>query len=259
MRAWCLAVPVFLGTLVVACGDDEAPVSGGGAPSAGPIAESQLLAQYTAAYCDTLGPCCGKYSVPFDKANCTSVVGNALKQPFADSAARSWTYDADAAGKCIAAIRAVITACDASAINPADLVNAGDNRASICRHIYSGSKPLGAACDSTSDCAQPSGKVVTCAASLCRDYQVGGSGATCKSVYDEETPEPYLDCSGNLKCLEANGSSTCGADPSKTPGTKREGEACKDSKECASNRCFQSKCFTDKMGILPESCANPLK
>ena len=251
---------VILAALVLACGSDDAPVTGGtSAPSAGPIAENQLLAEYTAAYCDTLGPCCSKYSVTFDKSNCTSVVGNALKQPFADSAARNWTYDADAAGKCIAAIRSVITACDKSAIPPADLDNAGDRRGSICRHIYSGSKQLGDPCDSTSDCAQRAGKLVTCAAGLCREYEVGGAGATCKIAYDEDTPEPYLDCGADLKCLEKSGSSTCATDPTATPGTKREGEACKDDKDCASNTCFQSKCFTDKMGIAPESCANPLK
>ena len=258
-----LIVSLIVIGLVAACGDDGDPAGGasssGGAPSAGPIPQAQLLDQYTAAYCDTLGPCCTKYSVPFDKAACTTLVRNAFQQPFADAAVRGWTYDADAAGKCVAAIRAVITACDASAANPADIANAGDDRGSVCRHIYTGSKKVGEPCDSTSDCAQPDGTSVTCAASLCREYRQGGDGAECQSSYDEEKPGPYLDCVSPLDCEESSGRSTCTTPKPRTLGTAREGAACKSDADCATDRCFQSKCFTDKMGISPGSCANPLK
>jgi hypothetical protein len=250
----------FVISLAVACGDDAAPgAAPSGAPSAGPIAEAQLLDEYTAAYCDTLGPCCGKYKVAFDKTNCDAVVRNALKQPFADAKARGGKYDADAAGKCIAAIRSVINACDASAISPTDLANAGDSRGSICRHIYSGAKKLGDPCDSTADCAQPAGTIVTCAASLCRAYQEGAAGAVCKSSYDEDVPGPYLACVDPLACIEKDGKSTCTQPDATSHGTAAEGAACKSDKDCASNRCYEGKCFTDKMGISPEACSNPLK
>lgn len=251
---WVLAI-----SILVACGGDDAP--SGPAPaatSAGPIPEAQLLDRYTAAYCETLGPCCGKYSVPFDKTTCDGVVRNALKQPFEDSKTRGYTYDADAAGKCIAAIRGVINACDTSAINPTDLANAGDSRASICRHIYSGKKKLGDVCDSTADCAQAAGTIVTCASSLCREYKEAGAGATCKNAYDEDTPEPYLGCSGKLDCVEDGDKATC-TEPRPEVGIRAIGAACKSDSECVTKRCFQNKCFTDQMGIAPEACANPLK
>jgi hypothetical protein len=93
---------------------------------------------------------------------------------------------------------------------------------------------------------------------LCRQYQEGGAAAECTKTYDEDTPEPYLGCRGTLECVEKDGKSTCTAPPP-AAGTKAVGADCKKPDDCVTNRCFQGKCFTDKMGISPDACANPVK
>lgn len=262
MRRMLVAPVLAVVVMLVACGDDE-PSGDGGSSSGGavtpgaPIAEAELLERYTAAYCETLGPCCGKYSVPFDEETCTTMVRNALEPSLTDAAERGRRYDADAAGQCVASIRAAITACDASAINPADLANAANHRGSICRRIYTGTKAIDETCDSTSDCAQPAGRIVVCATNRCREYQRAGAGAACKSFYDEDEPGPYVDCGEELECrIGDDASGVCAAREAK--GTAKEGAACKASSDCATNRCFQNRCFTGEMGIGPAACAKPL-
>jgi hypothetical protein len=105
----------LLGLLGTACSSGDS-----GGP---PVSLDQFPQQFASAYCDTIAPCCTKAEIPYS-------------DPYT-------TYDAAAAGNCLAALKQAMQACKSP---DSGLEN------SACGEIFKGSLANGTACTQSVDC-----------------------------------------------------------------------------------------------------------
>lgn len=165
-----LASFVLSSLAVAACGGSVTQ------EQAAPVAEKDLAAAYAHAFCDDIGPCCAASGYTADVAKCErnaqSLIQGFLVDPLQKSAV---AYDANAAGECMAALRAKIRAC----------ATTFDDVSSACKHIFSGTRPLGASCVSSAECAASPDGEVQCdgisgaAGSICRVHVAPKGGEPC--------------------------------------------------------------------------------
>ena len=119
--------------------------------SATPVAQSDLPLQIAHAICDSIKPCCAQTAFAYDQAACVTAVQSELDQDFVKLAGT--TYDATAAGNCVAKYREVASSC----ADPAEGDDATDD---ACSAVFVGAKKNGEACDKSAECApSPEGRV----------------------------------------------------------------------------------------------------
>src|SRR5882724_6797541 len=105
---WLLGLAAGCGGSTLTGGEEGGLTSN---PSGAPISEQQLPNQFVDAFCGNIGPCCQAAAIAFDlttcKQNLSATIGAALVQEMAPKI----SYDASAAGRCIAAYASEIKAC----------------------------------------------------------------------------------------------------------------------------------------------------
>jgi hypothetical protein len=159
-----------LATLVACAGSTT-----GDATQAAPVPESQLMDRMVAAYCEGLGVCCQSRGLAFSATGCDA----GLREANAGSASicePGTTYDAQAAGTCLEQAQSYIASCG----------SAGTPPPAVCNRMCVGTLPVGAACQSTEQCAQPASGQVDCsfttsAQGTCTPAVRGQLGESCRA------------------------------------------------------------------------------
>jgi hypothetical protein len=82
-----------------------------GAATVGPVALDQLPQTLANAMCDSLAPCCKAANVPYLESGCKSTVTDGWSTFIAQMSSGHTRYDADAAGRCVAAAKNEIASC----------------------------------------------------------------------------------------------------------------------------------------------------
>ena len=119
--------------------------SDGGAATVGPVSLDQYPQAFANALCDTIAPCCKAANVTYTESACKSSATDSWTQSIAQSSAAHTRYDADAAGRCIAAIKQEVATCKAK----------DDGALAACSSVFVGTIAAGGACTSAADCIAP--------------------------------------------------------------------------------------------------------
>jgi hypothetical protein len=184
-RFWvCFAVVVACGGTQTTPGDgasNEADSGRDGAavatPPADPVPLDQFVGRLVDATCGGVGTCCVSNGFAFDQAACEALVAS---QSTGNACPAGTAYDPQLAGDCVAATRLSYTAC----VEPR-----------TCDHPCVGTKPLGAECLQTSECATSATGTVVCWYSdvymsltgVCSVLLRGTVGAACNVTCTAET------------------------------------------------------------------------
>jgi hypothetical protein len=155
-------VTTVLGTALLGlCGCGSGSASGN---TGGPVPAAELPTQGAAVMCEGLGACCRSQGIAFDDTGCRS----AWQAQIAASAPTSTAvvYDASAAGQCLATIRTALAQCG----------NFETLETEACDRMYVGTKPVGADCADSSECAEPAGGFTFCDTPMSADAGVASSG-----------------------------------------------------------------------------------
>lgn len=110
-----------------------------------PITQDQLPAELAKLICDSLGGCCSSAQLIFDSTNCRANEAADMKAYFGLPVPASVRYDAQAAGDCVAQLKAGMHCGD---VQTATNVPA-------CARITVGNLPAGQPCNSSGECAPP--------------------------------------------------------------------------------------------------------
>ncbi len=205
--------------------------------SAAPIAEADLPAQFAKVYCTSIAPCCNAGHVAFDATACESQVGGAAT--FLVGAKAGQTYDAAAAGKCVAELGSALKSCDPYA---------GSASTPDCYKLVIGSTPAGGACTIDRDCAAPNdcayingANVGVCDA----PHRYAALGEACDIVDNECGAGTW--CNAGV-CVAVTDSGPCENTGGCTEKTycaagqcaprQANGAVCRDDYECAAGRCI---------------------
>jgi hypothetical protein len=141
-------------------------MSMGGVPSGPPVAVEDFVDAWTTAACDAVEPCCQASQYGWSRSSCVSNMAALVKADVAGAAIAGVTWDAQAAGKCIAGVKRDFAGCNPP-INP-DLYDA-------CRSVLVGSKAPGETCTNSLQCTAPAN---------------GQGAATPSTPYCAPTPAP---------------------------------------------------------------------
>jgi hypothetical protein len=178
----CLFSSLFALTVAVACGGGSS--SGTGSPAQGvPVSEQTFASEYPKKACRALSLCCAARNIAYEPATCQLFMG--ASQP------EGSTYDAAAAGNCLAELDAIQT-CDMS--EPAS--------ASSCDAVYttgaSGTLAPGEACTQDSECIAPAGGSAECDFfdEVCTTKVRGKQGDLCTHSCEEMGTTGYM-CFGS--------------------------------------------------------------
>ncbi len=117
----------------------------GSSDSVAPVTLDQYPQAFANALCDTIAPCCKAANVTYQETGCKSAATDQWTQTIARSSAAHTKYDADAAGRCIAAIKKVVASCKST----------NNDATNVCSDVFVGTIALGGACTSNQDCAAP--------------------------------------------------------------------------------------------------------
>lgn len=141
------------------------------------------MAQYGQLMCTAIELCCAEAGLTFNPSFCQLLVSS-------PGAGAGVTYDAVAAGECLAELRDPGIECGVTPEMPA------------CDRVYTGSLPLGAACTSDAECAPSTDGDVACDLSdeICSLTRRGAAGDVCSSSCQELQPDGWF-------CLGAGESS----------------------------------------------------
>jgi hypothetical protein len=187
-----------------------------GGSTAGPVPQAEFPAQAAATMCDGLGRCCRSQGFAFDDTACRSAWQTTVASNTPTSTAVA--YDANAAGECLAALRSVLAAC-----GDADTVDSD-----ACSRMYVGSKPAGAACTESEECAAPADGYAYCSESVVAMGVDGGVSGGASSVCVVELPTVHgaLGQSCSLTCAsDASGESCSSSFSASTDGGASMGAA----------------------------------
>lgn len=127
---------LFVGALgVVACGTTTTPTT------TGPIGRTDLPKAVADAYCPTVDACC-----PGKNSNCNTDMQAWVNQVFADPSVAKQVYDADAARKCVDAIKAL------SKVECTTYFAASVPALAPCSAVFDGTLAPGATCTDVVEC-----------------------------------------------------------------------------------------------------------
>src|SRR5579883_3022715 len=128
-RSFLPSLLIAAGVALGACGGTTSGNGGNG--NNPPVQASAFATSYAHAICDNVASCCQTNGLAYDANNCLTsaqgIVHGLLVNP---AVAAGATYDASAAGDCVAAIKAAVTACsdDMATQNELD---------AACKGVYS--------------------------------------------------------------------------------------------------------------------------
>lgn len=155
------AITGLLATLLMGCSDG----SDGGD---GPLAASDFIPAAATGICADLGDCCEQDQHPFSAESCRETYTDALEERLARDTV---TYDADAGGRCVRALRSSPASCD---------VTAAEFEA--CNDVFRGTIPIGGTCVEGPDC------VGFPDAALCVPAGASGDQQVCTAIYPAQQP-----------------------------------------------------------------------
>lgn len=143
----------------------------------------------------------------------------------------NYTYDPNAAGACLAEIRAVLAGCQPTS----------SSTALSCRSAFQGHLPGGATCTADFECEAPSDGTVSCSNGVCVVKRRGKLGDPCYwSCHQDGTS---TSCSGSgaistvqTRCFDNDGL-YCDGTTSKCAMQLANGTGCSSDAECTSGRC----------------------
>lgn len=141
--SWCV--------LVLAAGCGKSVGGGGGGGSAAPVARADFAPQAAKTFCDSFADCCNAQSYPVNAQTCTSQLSSYFEQAWLELGQKT-VYDAQAAGDCLAALRAHVQCGSAED----DVIEAA------CERVFRGNVKLGQPCDSSNECEQPANGHARC-------------------------------------------------------------------------------------------------
>ena len=213
-----LVVPVVS---PLACGGKT---SDGGPPTVGAVPREQFVDAYVHAVCDNAGTCCLSNGFGHDAASCVAQAKAEFSALLASTKLARAHYDADAAGRCIAAARTASASCAPHGI---------DGRA--CDSVFFGDGAPGTECKTTLDCAPP--PAGTAGRGACEFISTSDGSGTTTSAHCIVLLEPREGASCGGGAADVSPRSDCSADgwycdgsSSSSSGTcharKAIGEAC---------------------------------
>jgi hypothetical protein len=186
---------VFSSLLFAACsllaagceGDSDSQASGTGA-----LSEDQFVAALASATCDGLEHCCVADGFPYNRDRCYRAVAEQVRYDVPDEYRHLFTYDAEAAGRCVEATREGTRNCKA----PREM--------EACSLVYNGTTPPGEPCEFWNECERPAGGSSFCgpgAMDICTVSTRGRAGDTCDSTCIEHEDGSSF-CFGNARPAE---------------------------------------------------------
>ena len=194
--------------------------------SAAPVALADLPSAYAHAVCDSIKGCCDDANFKYDDASCVTAAQKEIQD---ELSAFAGTYDANAAGDCVAAVRENAASCTAR--------KSSDDS---CGRVFSGTKQLGEACNThISDCALSSAGTVSCESwfnatsaggTQCVLYRTAQTGDPCSSTSTTGNPPP----STQGDCFLSTSPFFCDPASSTCQPRRAQGTACDSALECAS-------------------------
>ncbi|HEY4102331.1 MAG TPA: hypothetical protein VGM44_00505 [Polyangiaceae bacterium] len=161
------------------------------------------------AVCDNLGPCCQSAGIGFDAETCKQNVIAKLSPEIAEDTGPNVAYDADAAGRCVAAYESGVSSC-----TPVEQIDE-----SACRAVFMGALPAGGVCTQDAECANAAAGDAYCDMSsgagscvkLPGGVAHGKLGDACVSSCDANscvgisTPERGADPNAQFNCYQEDG------------------------------------------------------
>jgi hypothetical protein len=207
-----------------------------GAPAlacaAPPVPLTDFPAQFAAALCDGVGPCCIAANVPYTASLCQSNALLSASNLLSESSSPNQAYNSVGAGCCLSAVKQELAACQ----NFDNVVEAA------CQGIFVGTLLAGSACMRSADCAPPG---------YCKIALGAPDGGTCSNDGGSNEPEGKVGdpCVGD--CMASGGAIECTIAPSAS-GTTVTGSYCfqADGLYCASG----PKVCT-QFGLLGAACS----
>jgi hypothetical protein len=167
-----------LGSLVLGC--CLALGSGCGGESddevAGDLPEEQYASALASAFCDELEHCCIAEGNAYNRERCRQYVVERIGYNVPADRRNRFSYDAEAAAQCVAAVREAARSCKAP-----DAMEA-------CARVFTGTVPAGESCASLSECARPAGGNAICdipGGNVCLVRARGRAGDPCAETCTE--------------------------------------------------------------------------
>ena len=182
------------------CGGSSEDDAGTSAP---PVPKEELAASSGAALCTDLGACCSAEGHAYDLAKCSQTMNEVIQAFLIDPAEKEGAeYDAQAAGDCLAWLRASAKSCSFGEAPVA------------CDRIYVGVKQPGIACEGDIGCAPVPGADVYCEGECIatpRGKQGDACNGTCTDHGDGESCSGSSSQAGAATCWTNDGV-FCGQD-----------------------------------------------
>jgi hypothetical protein len=268
---------VLFSVVLAGCGASVAEEPAVDPLNAPPIPREQWCEAQARAVCRQFVPCCNAVDLGGDSASCIKNVAAECETTSAKNAAAGYTYDARAAGVCIAGNPLLRVDCTISthryvfqSVDPTALAVEA-----ACLRVWRGNAKPGAACEQFADCAEPSdGTKVACtksapdAALTCVASKVPTVGQACGIEGDTHTF-----CERGLVCVTHDVSApglkgrcavrSARGEPCQplTKGHCRDGLSCDPAtRTCADPLPLGAACFPSTGGLLGELetiCAAP--
>jgi hypothetical protein len=112
-----------------------------GTASSSTVTLSDFPDRYAQVLCDGVEPCCAAAALAYDAAACTEAALDSITQALGVLASRQDTvYDPDAAAQCLRELASALRECSV-------------DRAPACANLFTGTRPAGADCALSSQCA----------------------------------------------------------------------------------------------------------
>lgn len=171
------------------------------ATAAAPVAEGDLALQAAHALCDSIQPCCAQVGYTYDATACLANEKAEVQREITQESGQGGTYDANAAGNCVAKLRAQAAAC---ADPPASTRSMSD-----CGPIYVGTKKVGDACTHTAECAASADGSVSCTTTVLDGPPGTGTSSSGMCVLYKNTAAKGDPCGGSSSGKPATIQSDC--------------------------------------------------
>jgi hypothetical protein len=222
--------------------------AGCGKSDGGAVSRADFAPQAAKIFCDSFAQCCSAQGQSVNAQSCTSTLSNMFEQSWAELGNRVG-YDADAAGVCLSALRASVR-CGSSEDEAID---------DACRNVFIGTVPVGQACQSSQECAQPASGRAYC--------DPNGSNAVQQSICTLETEAKHAAL--GEACFSTCDGSSCSAVASPAPGGgaapvdkfcyRKDGLYCGPSAVCAPLKQVGSSCDSYDACVIGSICTTDTK